>query len=327
LDQLLTALKAAAEPTRLRILAMLAQSELAVGEIAAALGQSQPRVSRHIKLLVEAGLVERLPEGAWMFLRLAPGKTGRGLVEEILSRVEERDTTLVRDRERLAEVEATRAAAAEAYFDRFANDWARIRALHAPEVDVEAAMLEAAGAGPFRFMVDIGAGQGRMLHLFAPFVERAEGIDPNRKMLTIARAALADLPPGRVALRQSDVFAMPYDEGSVDLVTIHQVLHFLSDPARAVAAASAILSPGGRIVIADFAPHGLEFLREEHAHRRLGFAEEEVTRWLKDAGLEATKARHLLPVAGGASKLAVTVWTATKPLESNLGAKRRREAA
>jgi ArsR family transcriptional regulator len=321
MDALLAALKAAAEPTRLRILALLSRGELAIGEIAGILNQSQPRVSRHMKLLFEAGLVERLPEGAWVFHKLASGPLGRALVTELLSRLAPGDIVVSRDLERLAAVESARVAAAEAYFSRYAADWNRIRALHAPEAEVERAMLEAAGKGPFDFMVDIGSGQGRMLQLFAPRVLRAEGIDPNHQMLTIARAALAEIGDGRIGVRQGDVFDLPYGPGEADLVTIHQVLHFLSDPAGAVAAACALVAPGGRIVIADFAPHGLEFLREAHAHRRLGFAAHEVSGWLEAAGLVEVSVVDL-PAASASGdpasepptdRLAVTVWSARRP--------------
>lgn len=304
------ALRAAGEQTRLRVLALLTQGELAVGELAQALGQSQPRVSRHMKLLTEAGLAERAPEGAWVFYRLArPDTIERRFADAALAMLDPEDPILARDFERLGEIRAAREAAASAYFERNANDWARLRALHLPEADIESAILAAAGEGPFELMVDVGVGQGRMIQLFADRVARAEGFDTSRQMLAIARASLDDLK-AKAAVRFGDAYAPPLPAGSADLVTIHQVLHFLSDPARAVAQAARLAKPGGRVIIIDFAPHTLEFLREEHAHRRLGFSDAEIGAWCAEAGLENLKIAALTPKKRDA--LTVKIWAGVK---------------
>jgi len=304
------ALRAAGEQTRLRVLALLTEGELAVGELAQALAQSQPRVSRHLKLLTEAGLVERAPEGAWVFYRLPRTDTvERRLAESALAMLDRDDPILARDMERLDEIKAARDAAARAYFERNADDWNRLRALHLPEADIESAILAAAGPGPFEHMVEVGVGQGRMIQLFADRVRRAEGFDTSRQMLAIARAALDDLH-AKAAVQFGDAYAPPIDAGAADLVTIHQVLHFLADPARAVAEASRLLRRGGRMVIVDFAPHALEFLREDHAHRRLGFGDDEVSGWCANAGVAGLSITTLAPRKK--AQLTVKIWAGDK---------------
>ncbi|MGE0595072.1 MAG: ArsR/SmtB family transcription factor [Hyphomonadaceae bacterium] len=309
-DRVVGALRAAGEQTRLRALALLTEGELAVGELALALGQSQPRVSRHLKLLTEAGLVERAPEGAWVFYRLPSAPTTeRKLAAAALAMLDPADPVLARDSERLRTIRAARDAAAAAYFERNAADWARLRALHLPEADIEAAILEAAGRGPFDLMVDVGVGQGRMIQVFADRVRRAEGFDTSRQMLAIARAQLDELQ-AKAAVRYGDAYAPPLGGESADLVTIHQVLHFLADPGRAVAEAARLLKPGGRLVIVDFAPHALEFLREKHAHRRLGFADAEIAEWAAAAGVARLATKTLAPSKPG--DLTVKIWAGDK---------------
>jgi ArsR family transcriptional regulator len=306
-DRVVSALRAAGEQTRLRALALLTEGELAVGELAQALAQSQPRVSRHLKLLTEAGLVERAPEGAWVFYRLPRARTTeRHLADAALAMLDPSDPVLARDAERLNTIRAARDEAAAEYFERNAADWDRVRALHLPEADIESAVLSAAGAGPFDLMVDVGVGQGRMIQLFADRVRRADGFDTSRQMLAIARASLDDLK-AKAALRFGDAYAPPVEAGSADLVTIHQVLHFLSDPKRAVTEAARLLKRGGRLLIVDFAPHSLEFLREEHAHRRLGFSDAEISEWCDGAGLGDVTITTLAPKKRDA--LTVKIWT------------------
>ena len=310
LDRVVAALAAAGELTRLRALALLTEGELAVGELAQALGQSQPRVSRHLRLLTEAGLIERIPEGAWVFYRLPdPRARERRLAEAALAMLDAADPVLARDRAQLREIRSARETAAAEYFARNAADWDRVRALHLPEADIDSAILASADAGPFELMVDIGVGSGRMLQLFADRVSRAEGFDTSRQMLALARSSVASLG-ARASVRFGDAYAPPVEAGTADLVTIHQVLHFLSDPGRAIVEAARVLKPGGRLVIADFAPHKLEFLREEHAHRRLGFNDAEVEAWCAAAGIGKLKITTL--AAKKADALTVKIWAGDK---------------
>jgi len=309
-ERVVGALKAAGEQTRLRVLALLTEGELSVGELAQALAQSQPRVSRHMKLLSEAGLVERAPEGAWVFYRLPRAHTTeRHFADAALAMLDPSDPLLARDADRLGAIRAARDEAAAEYFERNAADWDRVRALHLPEADIDSAILTAAGAGPFDLMVDVGVGQGRMIQLFADRVRRAEGFDTSRQMLAIARASLDDLR-AKAAVRFGDAYAPPLDAGSADLVTIHQVLHFLADPGRAIGEAARLVRPGGRLLIVDFAPHALEFLREEHAHRRLGFSDGEINEWLEAAGMARVSIAALTPKKRDA--LTVKIWVGDK---------------
>lgn len=308
-DELVEVLRAAGEPTRLRVLLLLAREELAVMELGRVLEQSQPRVSRHLKLLTEAGLVERFPDGAWVFYRLSAAEPARGLVTALLEQADPADPVLLRDAEKLEDVRAERAAEADAYFARNAARWDELRSLHVDEAEVEAALLRAAGPGPFRRLVDLGTGAGRMLTLFAERAESLVGLDLSQQMLNVARSRAAGSGLRGCELRHGDIFATGLPSRSADLVVVHRVLHFLSDPAAAVAEAARLLSPDGRLLIADFAPHALEHLRDQHQHRRLGFSAEEMGRWLAQAGLEPAPALPLPPQGGDG--LTVMIWSAT----------------
>src|ERR1700761_6263406 len=309
-NQAVDVLRAAGEPSRLRILALLAREELAVLELCRVLDQSQPRVSRHLKLLAEAGLVERFPDGAWVFYRLAGDGPAYELADQALSRIDPADAGLQRDAERLSAVWAERAADAGEYFARNAARWDEIRSLYVSDADVEKAILAAAGPGPFRRLVDLGSGTGRMLTLLAPHAEAALGLDLSQQMLNLARNRVTEAGLAGCELRHGDIFATRLPDESADLVVVHQVLHYLADPAAAVKEAARIVAGGGRLIIADFAPHRLEFLREQHQHRRLGFAEPEMARWLADAGLKSVRVSALPPAQKGG--LTVKIWTAER---------------
>ncbi len=313
LDAALAALNAAAEETRLRLLLLLAESELTVSEIVAILGQSQPRVSRHLKLLVEAGFLERRREGAWAFFRLAQSGPAGVLARKLLASVDSKDPILAGDGVRLAETRAARAESAARYFAEHADDWDDIRSLHVSEARVEAAIMEAVGDGRIHQLVDLGAGAGRMLELLAPRADRAIGVDLSSAMLAVARGRMEELKARNVQLRQGDVYALPVTRDSCDLAIMHQVLHYLEDPARALKEAARILSPGGRLVIVDFAPHDDESLRNDHAHRRLGFSHEEISEHVSRAGLEMILHRDLAPEPREGAKLTVSLWVARDP--------------
>ncbi|MFZ0608096.1 MAG: metalloregulator ArsR/SmtB family transcription factor, partial [Xanthobacteraceae bacterium] len=279
-------LKAAGEATRLRILALLAEAELTVSDLTDILRQSQPRLSRHLRLLAEAGLVERFREGSWAFFRLAERAGGADIARALIGRLDSNDPVIVRDRERLATVRAARAMAAQNYFRRHAAEWDRIRKLHVADAAVEDAILTALAGKPIRSLLDLGTGTGRMLELFAGDIERGLGLDLSLDMLAFARARLDRAGLKHCSVRQGDIYDLALPRNSFDVVIVHQVLHFLDDSAHAIREAARVLQPGGRLLVVDFAPHDLEFLREEYAHRRLGFAAETVTQWLEAAGLD-----------------------------------------
>jgi len=307
-EAVLTGLRAAAEPTRLRLLALLAQGQLAVSELTHILGQSQPRVSRHLKLLCEAGLLDRFPEGAWVFYRLAEKGGGARLARALLPLLPDGDSRLDQDRQRLESVRAARADKAAAYFRDNASRWDEIRSLQVDQSEVEKALLAALAGRPIRDLVDMGTGTGRLLELLGPSVEHAVGVDLSREMLAVARANLDRAGLRHCMVRQGDITQLPLPAASADAVTIHQVLHYAAEPALVVAEAARVLRPGGLLVAVDFAPHALEALREVHAHRRLGFADAEVAGWFAAAGLVSEGARAL-----PGEPLTVMVWRARKP--------------
>ncbi len=307
MDRLLDQLRAAAEPTRLRLLALCGEGELTVSDLTQILGQSQPRVSRHLKLLCDAGLLERFREGSWAFYRLAPRGPGADLARDLVARLPGDDPVLALDRGRLQTVQQARAQQAARYFADNAADWHRIRSLHIDEAEVERALLARIGDRPVTDYLDIGTGTGRLLELIAPRADRAVGIDLSREMLAVARANLDRAGLRNCTVRQADLYQLPLPGDSVDLVTMHQVLHFLDQPAEAVAEAARVLRPGGQVLIVDFAPHEREELRERHAHRRLGLAERDVADWCAAAGLAVETIDHL-----PGSVLTVTVWSARR---------------
>lgn len=309
LAHLVTQLRAAGEITRARILALLAHGELSVGELAQVLNQSQPRLSRHLKFLTGAGLIERLPEGAWVFYRLPAEGRARALVDTLIASVDAHDPELKRDLDRLRDVKAERAEAAGQYFARVADEWDRLRALHYAEADIETAVLAAAGPGPFDLVVDFGTGTGRMLTLFAGMARRVEGIDLSHQMLTVARSKLEEARAANASVRHGDATASPHADSSASLVIIHQVLHFLDDPGRALVEAARVLAPGGRLIVVEFAPHTLEHLRAEHAHRHLGVSEADMARWADRAGL-TVRAAKTFRAPDGEKGISVMVWSA-----------------
>lgn len=309
-EALNAALKAAGEETRLRVLALLGEAELTVSDLTDILRQSQPRISRHLRLLAEAGLVERYREGTWAFFRLVETGRGAAVARALLQRLDPHDPTIARDRQRLASVRKARAAAAQAYFRAHAGEWDRIRKLHTPDEAVEEAIRAVLADKSFRSLLDLGTGTGRMLELFGHDIERGLGIDLSLDMLHVARDRLERASLKNCSVRQGDIYDLPIANDSFDVVILHQVLHFLDDGARAIAEAARVLRPGGRLLVIDFAPHQEEFLREKYAHRRLGFAPETVTQWMTASGLEPVLHKRLAPEPGSEGKIAVSLWLA-----------------
>ncbi len=306
-------LKAVGETTRLRILALLGEAELTVSDLTDILRQSQPRISRHLRLLAEAGLVDRFREGSWAFFRLGERGGAAELARELIARLDPADATLARDRERLVAVRTARAAAAQAYFRRHAVEWDRIRKLHVADEAVEEAISGALSDTPIRSLLDLGTGTGRMLELFGPAIERGLGLDLSLDMLALARTRLDRAGLKHCSVRQGDIYDLALPKDSFDVVIIHQVLHFLDDGARAIQEAARVLRPAGRLLVVDFAPHDLEFLRDEHAHRRLGFSPDTVTQWMKSAGLDLLLQRNLAPEPASEGQIAVSLWLGRDP--------------
>jgi len=308
--------QAVSDPTRLRILALLARMELSVGELAQLLDQSQPRVSRHVRILADAGIVERRKEGSWVFLAIASAERTGPLLALIEAWTDPTSRAVFEeDSARLDAVRADRAEAAQRYFEAQAKVWDSIRSLHVSEAEVEQAIGRALGRCGFGTLVDIGTGTGRMIELFGPRANQAIGIDRSSEMLRLARVKLESAGV-RSSLRQGDMYALPLADELADCVIIHQVLHYAHDPAAAIGEAARVLASGGTLLVVDFAAHDREELRARDAHLRLGFADEVMAGWFTAAGLKVDHVEHL---EGG--ELTVTLWRGAK------GGERRRRAA
>ncbi len=306
-----TIFRALADPTRLRIMRLLSAMELAVGELAQVLGQSQPRVSRHVGILCDAGLAERRREGSWVFLRMQGGvEQASPLVEAIarllaIAEAEDQDfgQSCAEDMRKLAAIRTAREETAEGYFARHAGEWDELRRLHSSDSEVEKVLARALGDAPLGTLLDIGTGTGRMAELFADSAERIVALDKSLEMLRIARAKLQHLPTEQIELVQGDLGDLPFAAASFDTIVIHQVLHFVQDPALALLEAARVTRPGGRIAIVDFAAHNHEELRDRHAHARLGFSDAQLRDLLFDAGFEPEA-----PQALDGEQLTVKIW-------------------
>lgn len=316
MDELLAGLRGIAETTRLRIVFVLSHGEFNVSELTQILGQSQPRISRHLKLMAESGLLTRHKEGSWVLFRLRDEGAGGALARTVAELLPAGDSILAADATRLGEVRQARTERATAFFRANAANWENLRSLHIREEEVETAMQRLAGRGRLGIHLDLGTGTGRVLKLFAPQSAQGVGVDSSREMLAIARSSIEDARLRHLQMRHGDIFALPFSNDYADFVTVHQVLHYLDEPARALAEAARVLKPGGRMLIVDFAPHELEQLREEQAHRRLGVAGEQMIGWLRRAGLDLVSQQVLPPPwRNGEEGLTVSIWLAQAPGE------------
>jgi ArsR family transcriptional regulator len=303
----LAILRALADPSRLRIAALVREAELSVGELALVLEQSQPRISRHVRILAQAGVVRRHKEGAWVFLTLSAEPEVRALLGA-LDHWPHDAATLAADRAALSRVRAERETAARAWFAAHASEWDALRALHAPEAAVEAAILDALGDAPLGRLVDIGTGTGRMLELLGPRASALTGLDNSPEMLRLARAKLLAAGLGHAEARLADMAAPPLPPASADTVVLHQVLHFAHDPAGVIVACARLLAPGGRLLVVDFAAHREEALRADLRHARLGFSERAMRDWFAAAGLTSGPTRSLR-----GDRLTVCLWLGARP--------------
>lgn len=307
LNSLLNVLKAAGEETRIRILALFKGGELTVTELTTIMRQSQPRISRHLRLLCEAGLLERHREGTWIFYRLADLGEQADLVNSIMNYIPYQDQILQHDQKRLEEVKKTRDLKAASYFQENAANWDKIRSLYVPERQVEDYLLEITNNLEIETLLDVGTGTGRMLKLFSPHTKQGIGIDLSHEMLGVARSHLENNAITNMQIRHGDMYDLALMDGSMDLVLFHQVLHFADDPLAAIRETARILRPDGIVIVIDFLPHKNEKLREEHAHRRLGFSEEEINEWCRITDLKITTTKVMR-----GKELDLFIWVATK---------------
>jgi len=314
MKDLLEGLRAAGETTRLRLLALLLPGELNVSDITSILGQSQPRVSRHLKLLCDAGLLSRYTESQWVVYRIAETGAGSALAHAIVAQIPKGDPLVARDRERVEHLRRKRAEEAERYFRASAASWDRIRELHVAQERIEQLIFEALGDDEIDTLLDLGTGTGRVLELLANRCRIGIGVDYAQEMLNYARAKLDHPKFSHLQVRHGDITKLPYEDGLADLAICHQVLHYLSDPGAAIHEAARLLKPGGRLLMVDFAPHDLDYLREFYAHRRLGISADQMDGWLAEAGLNISLFAEFPPIDGDeADGLTVSLWLADKP--------------
>lgn len=316
--QIESLLRALSDPSRLRIMRLLASMELAVGEIVQVLAQSQPRISRHVKILCDAGLAQRRREGSWVYVRsrLAAGKGQPGesalaqAVDTFLAAAEQEDDAFAAqctaDRARLSAIRAARSARAAEYFAAHAAEWDQLRGLLCDPAQVERELCDALD-GDLGALLDIGTGTGRIAELLLDRAAHVTALDRSPDMLALARVRLQDSPTERVELVQGDFTALPFADAAFDTVTLHQVLHYAQAPERALDEAARVTREGGRIAIVDLASHEREELRTVHAHVRLGFGDETMDQMLAAAGFRPEPPRTL---DGG--DLAIKVWTGTR---------------
>lgn len=307
---LLNITRALADPTRLRIVFLVLKLELSVGELVQILGQSQPRVSRHVKIMDEAGILERRKEGSWVFMRPGPVMTDGRLAPLFASTDITQAKAFQRDLLRLEEVRTARTSMAAAYFEAHANEWDSLRSLHVAESEVEAAIAKILRAEPLGHVLDVGTGTGRMMELFSANADHFVALDNNTEMLRLARANLANIDAvtaRNVDFMLGDFNALPLDDGEFDTVIFHQVLHYAQHPEGVIAEAARVLAPKGRLLIVDFAAHDREELRTVHAHARLGFSDDLITKAFQASGVHLA---HHVTLGGG--ELAVKVWMGRK---------------
>lgn len=307
MKELLKGLRAAAEPTRLRILGLCAHAELTVSDLVDVLGQSQPRISRHLKLLVEAGLLVRSQDGPWAWYRLPDEGEGASLAQVMVDLLPADDRRHAADLKRLQSTSERWANRVADYFRQHAADWDRIRALHTDQGRVDRALMAALVDAPTEALLDIGTGAGHVLLLASREAQTAVGIDSSREMLNVARHNLFQAGLRHCQVRQADMLTLPFDDKSFSTITMNMVLHYADRPQEAILEAARVLRPGGKLIIVDFASHQLEELQDVHAHRWLGFEDAQVEEWCRKAGLVVGKPRRL---HGG--KLTVVLWSADR---------------
>ena len=307
MDEILKGLRASAEATRLRILGLCAHAELTVSDLVEILGQSQPRISRHLKLLVEAGVLVRNQEGPWAWYRLPEEGVGGELARLIVDLLPSDDRQHAQDLKRLQAISEGWTTRVADFFRQHAGDWEQIRSLHADQAAVDAALLAALPKAPIESLLDIGTGAGHVLLLTGKIVQSAIGVDRSREMLNVARSNLFRAGLRNCQVRQADMTALPFEDGNFTAVTMNMVLHFAERPDATIIEAARMLAPGGRLVIVDFVTHHLEQLREEQAHRWLGFDDAQIAAWCRTAGLAAPSVKHLT-----SESLTVALWAADR---------------
>ena len=304
MEKVLSMLKATSESSRLRLLILCASGEFTVSDLMQIIGQSQPGVSRNLKILCDAGLLRRIRQGSWVFYRSVTKGAEAEFVHYLTTVMPATDPTIQLDRQRLLELKNERLRAAAQYFEKTAAEWDSIRTLHVEDLDIERTLKTRVLEAKPRTLLDIGTGTGRILEILGPYVEDAEGVDFSHEMLTVARANLDKPSLRHCRVRHSNMYQLPYQDRSFHFITIHHVLHFAHQPQQVLKEAARVLRTQGQMVIVDFASHVREELRTKFKHQRLGFSNDEMEGWLHKIGLSIQP-----PTKFTGESLAVMIWT------------------
>ncbi len=305
-EKLLQGLRAAAEPTRLRIIALCGHAELSVTELVMILGQTQPRVSRHLKLLVEGGLLQRNKEGNRAYYRLSNEAEGADLARMLNDLMPGEDEVHTLDLSRLSSVKADRLRYAETFLDPYSQEIIELRGMWPPDEVIDKCILELLQDRSIEHLLDLGTGTGRILRTMAPFVAKGTGIDNSLEMLSIARARLDQDGIKNCQVRAGDMYRLPFKQNSFDLITINSLLRYADEPKKVIAEAARVLEKKGALLIVDLAAHDLSTLRDEYGHSWLGFSEVEMVEMLSEANLTVGQVKHI-----DGQKLNVCIWRAS----------------
>ena len=306
MEKLLQGLRAAAEPTRLRIIALCGHAELSVTELVMILGQTQPRVSRHLKLLVEGGLLQRNKEGNRAYYRLSTEAEGADLARMLNDLMPGEDEVHALDLSRLSSVKADRVRYAESFLDPYSQEIIELRGMWPPDEVIDKCILALLKDRSIQNLLDLGTGAGRILRTIAPFVVKGTGIDNSLEMLSIARARLDQEGIKNCQVRVGDMYRLPFKKNSFDLITINSLLRYADEPKKVIAEAARVLEKKGALLIVDLAAHDLSALRDEYGHSWLGFSETEMVEMLSEENLTADRVKHI-----DGQKLNVCIWLAS----------------
>lgn len=314
----LETLKALADPTRLQLLLLLGQSELTVQELTEILGMGQSRISRHLKILAEAGLVAVKRQGTWGYYRQG---LDNPLFAEIWpalrNRLQANPAQLEFQRRLAAVLEGRRRRSAD-FFERHARQWDALASRVLPMANYRPA-LEAALPN-CRLLLEVGLGTGGLLPVLRQRAERVVGVDQSQAMLQQASLRLARLQLDGVDLRLGEMTHLPLADAEADAVVLNMVLHHAPQPERVFRELARVVAPGGRVLVADLQRHEQEWVREDIADQWLGFEQAELRGWLESSGLEF---EEYLPIAGTPGEASVFLLRARVPGAMNLGRPRR----
>jgi ubiquinone/menaquinone biosynthesis C-methylase UbiE/DNA-binding transcriptional ArsR family regulator len=288
-------LSALADPIRSRLLLMLERHELTVSELRAVLQLPQSTVSRHLKVLVDAGWIAVREDGTSNRYRFDV-KSLDAAARKLWASVREEAESLPaasRDLQRVKGVLADRHTRSQQFFASSAAQWDKVRAeLFGTRTELFA-LVGLLGAE--QTVGDLGCGTGQLAEVLAPFVKQVIAVDESSAMLKAARARLGSLE--NVELRAGSIESLPVDDGMLDVAILSLVLHFVADPSAVLAEVRRTLVPrGGKLLLVDMLPHDRAEYRQTMGHVWLGFESEQIVQWGLEAGFDSVRV-HPLPSA------------------------------